>query len=114
VKAGMSKRDVRAYAKAHGLPVANKPASACLASRLPLGTPVTRTALARIESAERAVRELGFQVLRVRNHGAEARLEFGSDELTRAQGMRQLLLDAVGAAGFKSIRLASYRQPGGA
>jgi uncharacterized protein len=112
--AGLGKADVRAYARAHGLAAAEKPASACLASRLPLGTAVTRERLARVERAEEAVRALGFRVLRVRDHGARARLEVGETELARAQALRGELDAVLEREGFAELELAVYRPPGAA
>jgi uncharacterized protein len=110
--AGWSKDDVRAYARRHGLAVAEKPASACLASRLPVGTEVTPERLRRVERAEEAVRARGFRVVRVRDHGRRARLEVGSDELARAEGERGALDAALRALGFEELALAAYRRPG--
>lgn len=110
--AGFTKDDVRRYARDHGLPVADKPASACLASRLPVGTVVTRERLARIEAAEEALKSLGFRVLRVRDHGTHARIEFGRAELELAQDSSAAITDAVRCAGFESAEIASYVPPG--
>ncbi|MEW6073082.1 MAG: ATP-dependent sacrificial sulfur transferase LarE [Planctomycetota bacterium] len=110
--AGFTKEDVRRYARDRALSVADKPASACLASRIPVGTAVTMEALARVEAAEEAVRRLGFRVLRVRHHGQRARLEVGADELARAEALRPALAAALRAAGFAALDLAPYRPPG--
>ena len=89
----VDKRHVRALAARLGIPSAEKPASPCLASRIPYGTPVDEPTLARIDRAEQAVRALGHRVLRVRHHGELGRLELAGDELaevlaTRAAGGR--------------------------
>ncbi len=110
--AGFTKDDVRRYAREHGLHVAEKPASACLASRLPVGTIVTRERLARIEAAEEALKALGFRVLRVRDHGAHARIEFGHAELRTAQDSRLAITAAARRAGFASAEIALYVPPG--
>lgn len=110
-EAGFCKSDVRLYARAHGLTVWAKPASACLASRLPVGTEVTAARLARVEQAEARVRALGFRVLRVRDHGARAEVEVGADELASARARRAELLHAVGAAGFERLVLRAYHSP---
>jgi len=81
LEAGAGKAAVRALARALDLPSAEKPASPCLASRIPYGTPVEPATLARIDRAEQAVRALGFRVLRVRHNGATGRLELAGDEL---------------------------------
>ncbi|HET9696197.1 MAG TPA: ATP-dependent sacrificial sulfur transferase LarE [Terriglobales bacterium] len=82
--AGLTKADIRALAKQAGLHVWDKPASACLSSRLEYGRPVTREALAQVEEGESALRKLGFRQFRVRHHGQIARIEIASDELPKA------------------------------
>ncbi|MSR62275.1 MAG: ATP-dependent sacrificial sulfur transferase LarE [Planctomycetes bacterium] len=109
-EAGFSKADVRAYARAHELVVAEKPAAACLSSRLPLGTPVTRAALARIEAAEEALRPLGFALLRVRDHGPHARVEVAAEEHARACSLEAEFGARLAAQGFTSLELAVYRR----
>jgi len=109
--AGFSKEDVRRYAREAGLPVAEKPASACLASRIPIGTPVDPRALARIERAEDELRALGFSVLRVRHHGELARVEVGRDEWERARARRALIEQCLSALGFGRVELARYVPP---
>ena len=107
-EAGFSKADVRRYARAHGLGVAEKPAAACLSSRLPLGTVVTRARLARIEAAEEALRELDFGLLRVRDHGTRARVEVEQQVLERAQALLPVLSARLAALGFEALELAAY------
>ena len=107
-ESGFTKDDVRRYAREHGLAVADKPASACLASRLPVGTPVTRERLARIEAAEESLRELGLRVLRVRDHGTRARVEVGREELEFAESIVGEIEARVRSAGFESLELATY------
>ncbi len=82
-EAGMTKAHVRALARELGLPNWNKPAMACLSSRLPYGTRVTREALSQVEQAERYLRSLGFRQLRVRHHGDLARIEVERADLSR-------------------------------
>lgn len=82
-EAGMTKAHVRALARELGLPNWNKPAMACLSSRLPYGTPVTREALSQVERAESYLRGLGFRQLRVRHHGDLARIEVERADLPR-------------------------------
>src|SRR5215472_1615180 len=83
-EAGLRKAEIRALARAAGLSLADKPASACLSSRIEYGRPVTREALAQVESAEAALHALGFTQLRVRHHGELARIELTREELPRA------------------------------
>ncbi|HSE48555.1 MAG TPA: ATP-dependent sacrificial sulfur transferase LarE [Terriglobales bacterium] len=82
--AGLGKQDVRDLARAAGLRVWDKPASACLSSRIEYGRPVTREALAQVEQGEDALRALGFRQFRVRHHGELVRVEIAKDELPRA------------------------------
>jgi len=109
--AGFTKDDVRRYAREHGLECADKPASACLASRLPTGTAVSRERLARIEDCENALRDLGLRVLRVRDHGEFARVEVGQDEFQRASAVSASIARRLAAAGFARFELALYRAP---
>lgn len=110
-RAGFGKQDVRRYAREARLPVADKPASACLASRLPVGTQVTRARLARVEVAEEAVRALGLRVLRVRDHGTLARLEVGAAELHLARSRSESIGVRLRQAGFSDWELATYVAP---
>jgi uncharacterized protein len=109
---GWSKADVRRYSRDHGLPTADKPAMACLASRVPYGTEVGPELLGRIERAEAALRALGFRELRVRHHGDVARLEVGEADLVHAVAERARILAAVRAAGwpYVALDLAGYRR----
>jgi len=95
-EAGLSKDEIRALAREAGLRVWDKPASACLSSRIEYGRPVTREALATVERGEDALRALGFRQLRVRHHGDIVRIEIAREELPRA-------LDPAMAAKFASI-----------
>ncbi len=94
--AGMTKQDIRELAHAAGLRVWDKPASACLSSRIEYGRPVTREALESVERGEDALRTLGFRQFRVRHHGEMVRIEIAREELDRA-------LTAAMAAQFTSI-----------
>jgi len=84
LEAGLTKADIRELARAAGLRVWEKPASACLSSRIEYGRPVTLEALAAVEQGEDALRRLGFRQCRVRHHGEIARIEIAQDELARA------------------------------
>jgi uncharacterized protein len=100
-EAGLTKEDVRALSRELGLPTADLPASPCLSSRLPYGTPVTLEALRRVERAEAAVRALGFRELRVRHLGESARVEIAREEMDRLDdARRESVLAAVRAAGY--------------
>jgi uncharacterized protein len=109
--AGFTKLDVRRYAREHGLALADKPASACLASRLPVGVRVTRERLARVERAEEHLKTLGWRQVRVRDHGALARVEVGADELETARGQLASAAKGLAAAGFERIELHAYVPP---
>jgi uncharacterized protein len=84
LQAGLTKVEIRELARDAGLRVWEKPASACLSSRIEYGRPVTIQALSAVEQGEEALHALGFRQCRVRHHGEIARLEIARDELTRA------------------------------
>jgi uncharacterized protein len=94
--AGLTKEEIRALARAAGLRIWDKPASACLSSRIEYGRPVTREALDAVEKGEDALRTLGFRQFRVRHHGEIVRIEISREEFQRA-------LDPAMAAEFTSI-----------
>lgn len=117
VAAGINKQDVRDLAKREGLPVWDKPAQPCLASRIPYGTRVSVDAMHMIATAERGLRNLGFPVVRVRHYGTTAKIELPVEDIPRFQTeevrteAERLLLEAGYSAmeldlrGFKSGRL---------
>jgi len=84
LQAGLTKQEIRELARQAGLRIWDKPASACLSSRIEYGRPVTREALAAVERGEDAVRALGFRQFRVRHHGDIVRIEIAREELERA------------------------------
>lgn len=106
-----SKADVRRAALALGLDVWDKPAAACLASRIPYGTSVTRERLGQIERFESGLKALGFRQLRVRWHEQIARIELGLDEIDLALPKREEIVAIGKAAGFHyvTLDLAGYR-----
>jgi uncharacterized protein len=95
-----SKDEVRALARLLELPSAEKPASPCLASRIPYGTAVDPRTLALIDRAEQAVRALGFPVIRVRHHGILGRLEVAAEDLDRALAHEGKVTAAIKDAGY--------------
>jgi len=101
-EASLTKDDVRALSRELALPTADLPASPCLSSRLPYGTPVTLEALRRVERAEAAVRALGFHELRVRHLGEAARVEIAREEMghLEREGLGEAVLAAVRGAGY--------------
>ena len=105
VDAGFAKDDVRHWSRVLGLRTWDKPAAACLASRLPYGTPVTLGRLAAVESAEAALRRLGLGPLRVRHHGDTARIEVEEAALAAVLERREEVVAAVRAAGFAFVAL---------
>jgi uncharacterized protein len=107
VECGITKAEVRELSRRAGLPTWDKPASACLSSRIPYGMEVTVEKLKIIEQGEEVLRELGFRIFRVRHHGDIVRLEFGQDELPRAMTveMAERLTREFKALGFKYVTL---------
>lgn len=102
---GFSKQDVREAARSLGLPNWDKPAAACLASRVPYGTSVTPKLLSQIERAEAALFDFGFRELRVRHHGDVARLEVPEADLTRALQQREKITAALRSVGYTYVTL---------
>lgn len=105
VTAGLTKDDVRAVSRMLGLVTADKPAAACLASRLPYGMPVTLGRLASVERAEVALRALGFADLRVRHHDEVARIEVPPAAFDAVVGAREAIVEGVRAAGYRWVTL---------
>jgi uncharacterized protein len=105
--AELSKEEIRELARQAGLRIWNKPASACLSSRIEYGRPVTREALHVVEQGEDAVRALGFQQFRVRHHGEIVRIEIAQEELQRAldPAMAAQFTTIFKALGFKFVTL---------
>jgi len=114
LEAKLRKEEIRLLAKRAGLPCWDRPASACLSSRLPYGTEVTAERLALVERGETALRALGFRQFRVRLHDRLARVELAQDELQRGlePKMAAAIAQALKAAGFAyvALDLEGYRQ----
>jgi len=104
-EAGLAKDEIRAWSEALGLPTWDKPQMACLASRIPYGTPITPERLARVERAEAGVRRLGLRQFRVRDHGDVGRVEVAAEEMDLAFSRRDALAEAVRGAGFRLAAL---------
>lgn len=112
--AGLNKAEIRELSRRAGLSTWDRPASACLSSRIPYGTAVTSENLSRVERAESALREFGFRQFRVRAHGELARIEIAPDELPRAlePKLAGSIVERVRDAGFLyvTLDLEGYRQ----
>jgi pyridinium-3,5-biscarboxylic acid mononucleotide sulfurtransferase len=112
--AGLHKTEIRQLSQRAGLPTWDRPASACLASRLPYGTEVTSERLALVERGEAALRDLGFRQFRVRLHEKLARVEIAPEEMPRAMSpeMAASISARLKAAGFTfvALDLEGYRQ----
>ena len=105
VETGFTKADVRAESRRLGLRTWDKPAAACLASRVPHGTPVTLGTLREVAAAEAALRALGFRQLRVRHYGDLARVELDVADLAEAVRRRDDVVAAVRSAGYRYVTL---------
>jgi uncharacterized protein len=108
---GLTKTDIRAVSKRLGLPTWNLPSNACLASRLPYGTPITHERLQQIEKAERLLHRLGFGQVRVRVHGDLARIEVEAESLPTLIEKRSQILPQLRRLGFSyvTVDLQGYR-----
>jgi uncharacterized protein len=100
LEAGLTKAEIRRISLRMNLPTWDKPAMACLASRVPYGQPITAERLRRIEQAERALRELGFRQVRVRDHDKVARIEVPAEDLPRLLELRIEVAAAMKQAGY--------------
>lgn len=105
VDAGFTKALVRQTAKDLGIEAWDKPAAACLASRIPYGTPVTLGTLTGVARAEEALKQLGFRQVRVRHYGDLARLEVPAEDLDEAVAQRKAVVEAVKEAGYRYVTL---------
>ena len=107
VEAGLDKAAVRELSRRRGLPTWDKPAQACLSSRVPYGTPVTVETLKRIARAEAALRSLGFRQVRVRSHDTIARIEVGAEEMPRLldEDVRRRVTEELREAGYLYVTL---------
>jgi len=105
--AGLTKADIRELARRADVPVWNRPASACLSSRIAYGIEVTPERLAIVEKGEEALRALGFRQFRVRYHDELVRIEISSEELPRAldPAMARKFVEALKPLGFKFVTL---------
>jgi pyridinium-3,5-biscarboxylic acid mononucleotide sulfurtransferase len=107
LEVGLTKKEIRELSRELDLPTWDKPAMACLSSRIPYGDEITLTKLGRIEAVENGIRDLGFQELRVRDHGNVARLELSRDRIQAAATppVRDQIARIAKVAGYKYICL---------
>lgn len=116
LEVGLNKEEIRELAREFGLPVWDKPQSACLASRIPYGSPVTMEKLHRIEAAEAFLKSLGFRQLRVRHHDQLARIELPLDEMNRIinNGLREQIVVKFRELGFlfTTIDIGGFKSGG--
>lgn len=107
LEAGLNKNEIRELSRRAGLPTADLPASACLSSRFPYGTEITEELLQRVDRGEEALREMGFEIFRVRHHDHMVRLEFGPEDLRKALSpeMAATLSATFKELGYKYVTL---------
>ncbi len=107
LEVGLTKQEIRDLSKALGLPTWDKPAMACLSSRIPYGEVITLEKLGRIEQAENGIRDLGIKALRIRDHGDVARLEVAPAHISEiaAPPIRDQISQIARAAGYKYVCL---------
>lgn len=105
LEAGLTKADIRAASRAMGLETWDKPAMACLASRVPYGQPITAEKLSRIERAENVLKDMGFIQCRVRDHGRLARIEVPADDIARAASLAGQISKALRESGYTYVTL---------
>lgn len=114
VEADLTKAEIRELSRRAGLPTWDRPAAACLSSRIPYGTPVTIQNIKTVESGEEAIKELGFRQFRTRFHGELVRIEIAPEELPRALNpeMARKLTSIFKKLGYKyvTLDLEGYRQ----
>lgn len=102
---GLAKSEIRELARSSGLPNWDKPSAACLASRIPYGTPITAQRLAQVEQAELTLRRLGFRQVRVRHHDRIARIEVEPRDFEAVLVRREQIVEALTALGYAYVTL---------
>jgi len=105
LEAGFSKADIRAASREMGLPTWDAPSSACLASRVPYGEPITLEKVQRIERAEEALQAMGFRQCRLRDHASVARIELQPADFPAAMARRDEIVRLIKALGYKYVTL---------
>jgi uncharacterized protein len=111
LEAGLTKAEIRELARTLGLPNWDKPAAACLSSRVPYGTPITLPMLSQIERAELVLKKLGFRQLRVRHHGKVARIEVKVEDFQKLLTHRERIIEQFEKLGYTyvTLDLAGFR-----
>ena len=104
-EAGLTKDEVRSLSREMGLPTADKPHSACLATRIPYGQRITKEKLGQVERAEDVLKELGMGQLRVRHHGEVARIEVLPQDFPKVLASREVIVRELGSIGFRFVCL---------
>jgi uncharacterized protein len=106
-EAGLTKADIRTLSKMLGLPTWDKPAFACLSSRFPYDTPITRSALQQVEAAENVLWDLGMREFRVRHHDEIARIELGEKEMRRfwKENLKEKIVSQLKSLGYTYVTL---------
>jgi len=105
MNAGLTKSEIRTISRALGLATWDKPAMACLASRIPYGQSISSEKLARIENGEYVLKDLGFVQCRLRDHDTIARIEVPADDIPRAADLRETLVEKIKALGYAYVTL---------
>jgi uncharacterized protein len=105
LEAGLTKQEIRTASQAMELETWDKPAMACLASRIPYGSPITAERLERVEQAEYILKDLGFAQCRVRDHDTLARIEVPLEKLSHALRLRETITTALKAVGYVFVAL---------
>ncbi len=105
LEAGFTKSDIRALARALGLPIWDKPSFACLSSRFPYGTVITRELLSKVDRAERFLRQLGFRQVRVRHHDTIARIEVAPTDFPKALEHAEAIVAHLKSLGYLYVAL---------
>jgi uncharacterized protein len=110
-EAGLTKAEIRQMARALGLPNWDKPAAACLSSRIPYGTTITLPMLSQVGQAEWALSQMGFRQLRVRHHGQVARIEVEPADFLAVLTLRERIVERFKALGYAyvTLDLAGFR-----
>ncbi|MDD5007678.1 MAG: ATP-dependent sacrificial sulfur transferase LarE [Syntrophorhabdaceae bacterium] len=103
--AGLTKKEIRELSKVLRLPTAEKPSDACLATRIPYGTPIDKVLLEKIEQSESFIKDLGVRRVRVRSHGSIARIEVTEDDIEMIMGNRDVVAETLRGYGFMYIAL---------